>query len=693
MSDRQRGRGDKGVAIVITALALVPLMIFAAFGVDLASWYSRISFVQKSADAAALAGTVWMPDLTKSTTVACASLRENGMTGGPSCGTGPFEVTVARGSTSTSLRVTVTDPSAARYFSQVMGSGDQRLSRAAEAEYNLPIPLGSPLNFFGGDHTRTAQAPVTTYAVTWPLDYTARAPINGACNVGTSSAQGLGRWSGSPPTYNPTGFSGSTQCQWTVTGSPAAGTTPVPPPDYSTRAATNPTCWAYRDGVSPGTIFGRWQGSGWSTNTSGGTVCSWGNYATNASTIPSFANTVTPANRACRVGYETSGPGGGFWPASGGFLPATPARAIGDAHTPDGNQLCRWNADISSTTTTAPNPISPTRSPGFWAQIEGPATIATNGDIFSTRVLHHRELRVGAEPRVQGPHRPRPGLLVRGEDARPPRWAPSTSTSSTPPTTPTAASTVLAGDRSFSSGSDLPHRVPGVPSRPTRSTSPAAPPCSPRPPATRPTAAATGRVNGAANTAFTGTWRRLCTITGPVPGSTYLVNVQTPGTAGNGVNGYALEAVTGGSHANANQPALYAYANMGMYNNNACSPTPCTPPPATFYLAEVGPQYAGQTLVVDLWDPGDVLNGNASMYPKKPSPTVPRPVADVPAAACSYTSSPAPNPVQSGGDPTGATYASPAALRRQQPVRDHHRHGRRPALQRHLAHHPHRPPL
>ena len=134
------------------------------------------------------------------------------------------------------------------------------------------------------------------------------------------------------------------------------------------------------------------------------------------------------------------------------------------------------------------------------------------------------------------------------------------------------------------------------------------------------------QVNGGASTAFTGTWRRLCTITHPTPGSTYLINVQSSGTTGNGVNGYALEAVTGGSHSNPNQPALYAYANMGMYNNNTCSPTPCTPPPATFYLAEVGPQYAGRTLVVDLWDPGDVSSGNASMYPKMPSSTQPKPV-------------------------------------------------------------------
>ena len=78
---RTRSTGEKGVAVVITALCLLPLMIFAAFGVDLASWHSRISYIQKSADAAALAGTVWMPDIGEATAVACESLARNGIVG------------------------------------------------------------------------------------------------------------------------------------------------------------------------------------------------------------------------------------------------------------------------------------------------------------------------------------------------------------------------------------------------------------------------------------------------------------------------------------------------------------------------------------------------------------------------------------------------------------------------------------
>ena len=88
---RARFRGERGIAVIMTALCLLPLMAFAAFGVDLASFYSRASYLQKSADAAALAGTVWMPNLTKARQIACDSLLNNGIDGGD-CGTGPFGV-------------------------------------------------------------------------------------------------------------------------------------------------------------------------------------------------------------------------------------------------------------------------------------------------------------------------------------------------------------------------------------------------------------------------------------------------------------------------------------------------------------------------------------------------------------------------------------------------------------------------
>jgi hypothetical protein len=143
-------------------------------------------------------------------------------------------------------------------------------------------------------------------------------------------------------------------------------------------------------------------------------------------------------------------------------------------------------------------------------------------------------------------------------------------------------------------------------------------------------------------------WKPLCTVT-PQAGERYLVNVRTraPGAVhGSGINGYALEAVSAGTV----QPALYAHSDMGMFNNGS----------GTFYLAEVGPHFAGKVLAIDLWDPGDVASGTATIYPKMPSLSAPKPVQDAP-ATCTYTASPDPNAVNStsgGWGSTGVRYSA-----------------------------------
>ena len=78
----QRARAEQGLAVLLTVLCLVPLLTFAAMGVDVASWYSRMGELQRAADAAALAGTVWMPNLSKATTTAHDSLARNGIVDG-----------------------------------------------------------------------------------------------------------------------------------------------------------------------------------------------------------------------------------------------------------------------------------------------------------------------------------------------------------------------------------------------------------------------------------------------------------------------------------------------------------------------------------------------------------------------------------------------------------------------------------
>ncbi len=74
----------------------------------------------------------------------------------------------------------------------------------------------------------------------------------------------------------------------------------------------------------------------------------------------------------------------------------------------------------------------------------------------------------------------------------------------------------------------------------------------------------------------------------------------TAGSATARSNGYALEACLTSACTGGVQPALYAYDKHGMHNNITARRSD-----STFYLAEVGPQYAGKTLVIELCDPGE----------------------------------------------------------------------------------------
>jgi Flp pilus assembly protein TadG len=136
---------EGGYILALTGLLVVVLFVFAAFSIDVGSWYARAAQIQRSADAAALAGVVWMPDLTKAQQAATDAASKNGFT----TGTNNVTVTVSAVAGNTHrLQVTITDAAATQYFSQLV-LNHQSITRTATAEYLLPVPLGSPKNAFG----------------------------------------------------------------------------------------------------------------------------------------------------------------------------------------------------------------------------------------------------------------------------------------------------------------------------------------------------------------------------------------------------------------------------------------------------------------------------------------------------------------------------------------------------------------
>lgn len=146
---------ERGYVLPMTALLLIPLMIFSALAVDVGAWYVKADKAQKTADAAALAGVVWMPDLTKATQVAKDTARRNGFADQAGCDGAPddchptvFPQVVVSRAGAQQLRVDVFTRGEV-YFGSVILPHGVDLWRNAVAEYVLPVPLGNPTSTLG----------------------------------------------------------------------------------------------------------------------------------------------------------------------------------------------------------------------------------------------------------------------------------------------------------------------------------------------------------------------------------------------------------------------------------------------------------------------------------------------------------------------------------------------------------------
>jgi hypothetical protein len=140
-----RKNDEGGYVLALTGLLLTVFMIFAALSVDIGAWYSRSTQLQRAADAAALAGVVWMPDFAKASQIATDTATKNGFTDGVG------NITVVPSQVSGNnhqLQVAITDTATQQYFSKIVLK-KQQVGRSAIAAYDLGIPMGSPKNIIG----------------------------------------------------------------------------------------------------------------------------------------------------------------------------------------------------------------------------------------------------------------------------------------------------------------------------------------------------------------------------------------------------------------------------------------------------------------------------------------------------------------------------------------------------------------
>jgi len=144
---RAKHGAERGFFMVWFALLFTTLLGFAGLAMEYNRWQSLGVRVQKAADAAALAGAVFLPDnLGKAQTTAKSTASMNGFTHN----TSGVTITATKARLPNQLKVTISVPTK-NPWGAIVGYGNTTIVRTAVAEYQLPQNLGSPENRYGND--------------------------------------------------------------------------------------------------------------------------------------------------------------------------------------------------------------------------------------------------------------------------------------------------------------------------------------------------------------------------------------------------------------------------------------------------------------------------------------------------------------------------------------------------------------
>jgi hypothetical protein len=140
---RRRSRGQVLVIFAMTSFVFIGL---CAVVVDVAWYWANNLRIQRAADAAALAGVVYLPgDVPTAVSTARAEATKNGYTDGVD----GYTVTPTQDPANPRrLRVTISGP-VGTYFAHVLGINSFPASRRSKAEFVLPVPMGSPEAYYG----------------------------------------------------------------------------------------------------------------------------------------------------------------------------------------------------------------------------------------------------------------------------------------------------------------------------------------------------------------------------------------------------------------------------------------------------------------------------------------------------------------------------------------------------------------
>lgn len=199
-SDRREARSwQRGQVLVLFAGSMMAFMMLSALVVDVGWYWSSGLKIQRAADAAALAGAVYLPDnfngaAPNAQTAALAVARRNGYV--PDANT-TISMSVDA-SNPRQLNVTIS-ANVSTFFLRAVGIQTLFASRSSKAEFVLPVPMGSPQNYYGVGNFLNMVTPVINTAYVNPSGF----------NAGNLST-------GSPPSANTT--TGTSGGAWTNPG-------------------------------------------------------------------------------------------------------------------------------------------------------------------------------------------------------------------------------------------------------------------------------------------------------------------------------------------------------------------------------------------------------------------------------------------------------------------------------------------
>ena len=142
---RARRKGERGQVLALFALMIFVIIGVVAIVIDISWVWSSGLRIQRAADAAALAGVIYLPgDPGTAYSVARAEATKNGYTAGGSTTVTP----VQDSANPRRLDVTITTD-VQSFFARIFGINTFTVTKSSQAEYTLPVPMGSPQSYLG----------------------------------------------------------------------------------------------------------------------------------------------------------------------------------------------------------------------------------------------------------------------------------------------------------------------------------------------------------------------------------------------------------------------------------------------------------------------------------------------------------------------------------------------------------------